>query len=48
MLTFLYWLIVLYLVLMTVWSLFRERKTMDQVNCVMVMIVLLLRLWGIK
>jgi hypothetical protein len=48
MMTFIYWSIVVYLLILTVWSLFREPKGLLQLNSAMVAIVLLLRAAGIK
>lgn len=48
MMTFIYWSIVAYLLGMTVWTLLRESKLLLQINCVMVIIALLLRVTLIK
>ena len=48
MMTYIYWCIVAYLMGLTVWTLFRERKWLLQLNCMLVMIMLLLRVTGIK
>ncbi len=48
MITWLYVLIVAWLVYLTIYNLYKEEKPMDQVTCAMVTIPLLLRLFGIK
>jgi uncharacterized membrane protein len=48
MMTWIYSAIVAYLLLLTVWDLYREEKRWNQVTCALVLIPLLLRLVGIK
>lgn len=48
MMTLIYWILVVYLLGLTLWSLFREPKWLLQINSAMVLIVLLLRAAGIK
>jgi hypothetical protein len=48
MLRLIYWLIVAYFAGLTVLTLYREKRTQMQLTCALVLIVLLLRVLGLK
>ena len=48
MMTIVYWLIVGWILSLTVWCLYKEEKTTAQITCALVAIPLILRLAGMK
>jgi hypothetical protein len=48
MLSWIYWAIVAYFTGLTIMTLYREKKPLTQITCALVVMVLLLRVFGLK